>query len=315
MLARSIMVATRLGIFEALRERPCASAEVARACQLDERATEKLLNALTGSGYLEVSNDIFSLAGKARQWLLKGTKNSFRDKVLFQFLEWDWWGQCEDYIRSGKPITIHENMSSADWALYQRGMRSCKDAAAHELAKRLSVPTNPRTLLDIGGSHGTYSAALCREHPRLTSTILELPPAIEHAAPILAAHGLGERLQHRPGDALTDELGENAYDIVFIASLVHHFSAEQNQALITRAGRALRPGGTLAILEALRSEASHTTQFGGLLDLYFSMTSQSGTWSAADMAEWQRRAGLKIMRTIRLRNAPNVAVISARKPA
>ena len=32
-------------------------------------------------------------------------------------------------------------------------------------------------------------------------------------------------------------------------------------------------------------------QIGALLDLYFALTSESGTWSFEEMADWQREAG------------------------
>ena len=50
-----------------------------------------------------------------------------------------------------------------------------------------------------------------------------------------------------------------------------------------------------------------------LLDLYFAMTSGSGTWSLEEMQGWHRGAGLAIERPIRLRRAPLAALAVARK--
>jgi tRNA A22 N-methylase len=49
------------------------------------------------------------------------------------------------------------------------------------------VPRGARDLLDIGGSHGYYSVALCRRHPTLRAVILDLPQAVVHAETILAS--------------------------------------------------------------------------------------------------------------------------------
>ena len=51
MRARAIMVGVKLGIFEALTAGP-ASVQDARQCGTSEAGTQKLLNALVGSGYL-----------------------------------------------------------------------------------------------------------------------------------------------------------------------------------------------------------------------------------------------------------------------
>ena len=56
-------------------------------------------------------------------------------------------------------------------------------------------------------------------------------------------------------------------------------------------------------------------QVGALLDLYFALTSQSGTWSVDEMRGWQKDAGLQPRPPIRLRTMPGAAEIVAVKPA
>jgi predicted O-methyltransferase YrrM len=87
---------------------------------------------------------------------------------------------------------------------------------------------------DIGGSHGYFSVAICRRHPGPRATVLDLPSAIEHAAPLLDAEGMSDRVQLVAGDALADDLDAKAYDVVFLMSLVHHFDEAANRALAER---------------------------------------------------------------------------------
>jgi SAM-dependent methyltransferase len=156
-------------------------------------------------------------------------------------------------------------------------------------------------MLDLGGSHGHFSVALCRANPGLRSVVLDLPAAVEHAAPLLAAEGMGERVVHRAGDALTDDLGEQAYDLILAFSLVHHFDAETNRALAARCARSLRPGGLYVIGDLPRPDPSNGASAQDLFyDLYFALTSRSGLWSAEEMAGWQRAAGLTPRKPMRL---------------
>ena len=306
------MVGTKLGVFEALREEPLDASRVAERCGLDARGTHKLLFALAGAGYVEETDGRYALVPVARKWLLADSPSSLADKLLLQFHEWDWVERAEDYVRTGEPLELHASISAEEWPIYQRGMRALAGAAAAETARRLRVPRGARDMLDIGGSHGYFSVALCRRHDTLSATVLDLPEAVEHAATILAAEGMGERVVHRAGDALSDDLGTDAYDVVLIAQLVHHFSDEQNRELAARVARALRPGGVFAILDAFRSpSAKDAGQAGALLDFYFALTSQSGTWSPEEMASWQRAAGLKPRRPIRFRTVPGVGVQAA----
>ena len=311
-LARLVMVGTKLGVFEALKDGPLAPARVAERCQTDARGTEKLLFALAGAGYVEARDGGYGLTRVARKWLLAESPNSLVDKLLLQFHEWDWMERAEDYVRTGDPMELHTVISADEWPTYQRGMRALAGTSAAEVARRLPVPKGARDMLDIGGSHGYYSVALCRRHDGLRAVVLDLPDAIEHAAPILAAEGMGERVTHRVGDALRDDLGEDAYDVVLIAQLVHHFSDEQNRELAVRVARALRPGGVYAILDAFRSpSAKDAGQAGALLDFYFALTSQSGTWSPEEMAVWQRAAGLEPRRPIKFRTVPGLGIQAA----
>jgi hypothetical protein len=53
---------------------------------------------------------------------------------------------------------------------------------------------------------------------------------------------------------------------------------------------------------------------GALLEFYFALTSQSGTWPVEEISEWQRDAGLKPRRTIHFRTVPGVGIQAAEKP-
>src|SRR5258705_190781 len=91
MLARTMMVATKLDIFEALAAGPLTTSEVARRCNTHPQATDKLLNALVGLDCLRVKEGRYALRRSLRAWVLKAGKYSFRGQMLLHFLEWQWW--------------------------------------------------------------------------------------------------------------------------------------------------------------------------------------------------------------------------------
>jgi SAM-dependent methyltransferase len=314
-LARAIMIGVRLGIFEALEDGPRTAAEVAERCHTNPHATEKLLVALVGCRHLALEGGRYALTPASRRWLLGSSPGSVRDKILLQFLEWDWWMRAEEYVRTGQPLKLHEMLGDEEWGVYQRGMRAGGVVFTREVVRRLRLPPGARDMLDIGGSHGYWSVCFCRRHPGLRSTILDLPQAVRHAAPILAREGMGDRVAHRTGDALVDDLGSEAWDFVFLASLVHHFDDAQNRALMKRVARALRPGGVVAIFDAFRiSPGDAVGQIGGLMDLFFALTSASGTWAPDEIAGWQRDAGLVPRRAMRSRMAHDIGWQAADKP-
>jgi hypothetical protein len=88
----------------------------------------------------------------------------------------------------------------------------------------------------------------------------------------------------------------------------------ENRDLATRVARALRPGGVYAVLDVFRSRtAKNAGQSGALLEFYFALTSQSGTWAVEEIAEWQRQAGLEPRRAARFRTAPGAGIQAAVK--
>lgn len=315
-LCRTIMVASRAGVFEALEDGALDAETIADRCGTHPGATKKLLYALVGARYLEPANgDRFALAPVARRWLLEGSETSLYDHNELMFLAWRWIEHFDHYVHTGEPLSVHEDLDEEGWALYQRGMRSLAGLSAREVAWRTPVPRGARDMLDVGGSHGYYSVALCRRHSALQSTVLDLPEAIEHAAPILARENMGNRVVHQAGNALEHDFGEERWDFILVSSLVHHFDDATNRALVGRIARALRPNGVLALQEVTRpSRPEEAGGTGALGDLYFGALSEAGTWSYAEMADWQREAGLRPLAPIRMLTAPGLGQQCARKP-
>jgi predicted O-methyltransferase YrrM len=299
--ARAIVTATRLGVFETLSGGARSAKAVAETCQTDPRATEKLLNLLITMKYVRYGGGTYTLARNARRWLLADSPGSIRDLILMKELEWSWIDRMESFVRDGQPLDVHGTMSTDDWSAYQRGMRAQANLLAGLLARRVPVPAGATAMLDIGGSHGYFSVVLCRRHPGLKATVLDLPEAVEHATPILEREGMGDRVVLRAGDALSDDLGDAAFDLILMFSLVHHFDDATNRLLARRAARALRPGGYLVIGDALRPGApGKGGQQGAFFDLYFALTSESGLWTFDEMRSWQVDAGLVPRRSISL---------------
>jgi 2-polyprenyl-3-methyl-5-hydroxy-6-metoxy-1,4-benzoquinol methylase len=312
--ARAIMAGAVTGVYEALGKDSLTAEEIASRCHTHPAATRQLLDCLVGIGYLGWRGGRYTLKPRYRKWLLKESSSNLLGKLRFQVSEWNWMAGLEDYVRTGKPMDTHTHLTPQEWASYQEGMRDLSVNTAEEVASKLKLPAGATRMLDIGGSHGLYSVGLCRRHPSLASTILELPGAIERASAIAAEQGLTDRVKYRAGNALTDDLGEGQYDLILINNVVHHFTPDQNRALAAKAARALKPGGLYAVGEFIRG---NTPGEGGALaagaGLYFSLTSESGTWSVEEIQGWQQGAGLKPRAPLGLMTLPGWKLVSAAK--
>ena len=145
--------------------------------------------------------------------------------------------------RSGQP-TGHHDAPPGDpyWQRYISGQLDLARLSAAEVARKLRLPGDPRSLLDIGGGHGWYSAELCRRYPQLTATVFDLPGSAAIGREIIALAGMADRVRYRDGDATADDLG-SGYDGVLCFNLVHHLTPTRSSASSARSMRRSRLAG------------------------------------------------------------------------
>jgi len=316
--ARTIMVATKLNIFEVLATDDLTFNGVAQKCNTNPFATLKLLNALVGIGYLKITGHRYSITQTVKKWLLKENDMSLYYKMLSNDIDWQVAENFEKFIRTGNSIDFHRDgyLSEKNWSLYQRGLRSLSSVSAKEVARKIPVPKGALNLLDIGGAHGFYSVSICRLHKNLNATILELEEAAKVSKPILDEEEMGLRVQHLPCDALKYDFEENYWDVVFLSNFIHHLDKDLNNTLINRIFKSLRSNGVLTILEPIRPVSSKeiiNARLGAIMDLFFAVSSKSGTWTIEEITGWQLDAGFRVKKPIWIRSMPGFAMLSAVK--
>ncbi len=121
-----------------------------------------------------------------------------------------------------------------------------------------------RQLMDVGGGHGAFLAAVAARHPDLRLTLFDLPDVTETARPILAAQGLS-RIVVSGGSFKTDPLPAGA-DVITLVRILHDHDDDVVRQLLAKARAALPPRGTLIIAEPMAgtrgSEAMGDAYFG-----------------------------------------------------
>lgn len=321
-IAKAVLEAADRGVFEAIGDNRQSAVQIAATCHLHPKAVGELLGLLTALGYTEFTDGQFALTPMARRWVRQNDPDSTFGMLRFNNqLMWHWLDHMGTYLETGEGLQYHDTMDARQWDVYQRGMVAATATEAKEFGRRAPVPkalarrTDAR-MLDIGGSHGQHSAALCKRFPTLNSTILDLPDAIAQAAPLLAQLGMGDRIRHQPGNILTDDLSDNQYTIVLMSSLAHHFSDAQNRDIAAKVARALKPGGIYIVNEFIRPETGAKPELvGSSTDLFYGMTSTAGNYSVAEIQNWFVSAGLRPHKTVGYLTMPGRMQVVAIKPA
>lgn len=313
-LARCLIVAVRLELFEAVAAAPRSAEVLARDLGFDPGGLAVMLHALNGFGYLRVRGGVYHNASVTRRWLLRGSRWSMAEAIDFFGDLWDQLEGLEATVRSGHPPRLHEvEHPPAFWRRYLRGLASFARLAGGLVTRALPLESPPRRMLDVGGGHGMYAAAFCRRYPGLLAEVLDLPEAVAVGQEVVAEAGLAGRIHFRAQDMRGGDWGEG-YDLVLLFNVLHNATPEEARALVATAYRTLRPGGTLAVADSEhRPHRGNVSTVAGFNELFFYLLSGARAYPEATMREWLAAAGFTGLRTTHVQVAPLV-LLSARRP-
>jgi tRNA (cmo5U34)-methyltransferase len=123
-----------------------------------------------------------------------------------------------------------------------------------ELVTEAAALTTPhaRDVLDVGCGAGNYTLKLLQRLPDLNATLLDLSrPMLDRAHERVSAATRG-RVETLQADVRDIDLGENRFDLILAAAVLHHLrSDDQWRRVLAAFHRALRPGGSLWIADLI----------------------------------------------------------------
>jgi SAM-dependent methyltransferase len=314
--ARAVTTAVMLGVFEALHERPSSSPELAERLGLDPLGVDTLGTALVTLGYLEDAGDgRVANTPTTERLLVRSSSESIATFVGAQAdLHWEVLDILPDVVRSGRPYAMHEDRhgDTDRWEAYIRGLFEISRAEHEENASRIPVE-NPRRLVDVAGGHAAFSMAMCRRHPGLEATVIDLPPSVAVGRRIVAEQGYGDRVSFREGDVFEVGLG-GQIDVVSVFNLVHHLPEERDRDLCRMAREALRPGGFLVIGDSARPEPGEAvSEHGAISSVLFYAWSHGRNFAPSEIRGWVQDAGLEEVRVHRNERSPWRVVVVGRR--
>ena len=314
-LSGILVTAVRTGVVDRLARQPSTAGELAAGLGLDPLPTGLLLECLRSAGHLVVRGGRYRLSRRSRRWLDPKAPLSVTRFVAATADYWDWWSRLDEVTRHGRPVGHHDAPPDHPyWRRYIGGQLELARLSADEVARKLPMPPGARTLLDIAGGHGWYSARLADRYPNLTATVLDLPGSAAVGRDIIAAAGYAERVRFREGDATAVDLGDG-YDAVLCFNLIHHLTNERITALFRDVYLALAPGGVFAVLDVFANSRRRATAQANALGLFVYLSSGSRSHTEDELRGWFRAAGFSAPRKTRILRLPGQALYTARKPA
>ena len=106
-------------------------------------------------------------------------------------------------------------------------------------------------VLDAGAGAAPWSLAVAARDPSSVITAVDVPAVVPATHRAVRDAGLQRQFRFLAGDLFRVELGRGVYDLAIAGNLCHLFDEAANRRLLGRLYGALRPGGTLAIVDVI----------------------------------------------------------------
>jgi SAM-dependent methyltransferase len=312
--ARIVQTALELRVFEAFAKESRPAKAVATELSLQPAACELLLNALAALKLVNKSDEMFSLAPAARQYLLEGSPQYLGGMIRFESSLWRCWEALPYAISSGNPARPADmyQANPQETEIFIGAMDSLVKARGD--VKALTDALDWRgveEMLDVGAGPATYPIGLCQSFPRLRVTIFDLPATLKITERRIREADLSPRIRLIAGDYRVDPVPGN-YDLIFLSNIIHGENAAINEALMCKLAGSLKPSGRLIIKDHVLDESRAEPPVGAIFSVLMLLTTAGGRcYSLREIRGWMERAGLKRVEEIKLPAPLNSSLVVA----
>jgi len=269
--AQAIYVAAKLRIPDLLASGPKTAAELASGCGAHAATLERLMRALSSLEMFARTPDGRFINTPLTEVLRAGHPQSQRDSALFlpaAFL-WRPIGELEQSVRSGEPafervfgqgffdyLGTHPDDAAVFNTVMTQGVAWTTPAllAAYDFSRF-------ERLVDVGGGEGALVRDILSATPGLRGVLFDRPQVVARAPEILTGE-IAARCEIVGGDFF-ESVPEGA-DAYLLKGVIHDWPDEDAARILRNTRRAIRPGGTLLLIEGLADSPARPV---GLMDL------------------------------------------------
>ncbi|MEE4354608.1 MAG: methyltransferase [Desulfatiglans sp.] len=270
-ISKPIYVAAELGIADMLAEGSKSIEELAQASQSHAPFLYRMMRALASVGiFVETEAKCFELTPMA-EYLKTGAMKSIA--LMFNS---DWsdkaWGYFLDSVKTGDTaFEKAHGISVSDWleknpraAEVFNEANAIKAGSSHRSIVDVYDFSGINTLTDVGGGLGTLMAEILIANPLMEGIVADTPSVIQKTGKIIQARGIEDRCQAVECDFFKNiPSGSDAY---LMSNILHDWSDEQCQIILTNCHRAMKPESRLLIVEMVIPHGNEPS-IAKLLDL------------------------------------------------
>lgn len=298
--ARVLLTANNYKVFDYLKKQK-AAAGLAKDIGADKRATEILLDALTGLGLLKKQKGQYKNSSLASQFLISGSPYYQGDIIRHADTLWQNWSGLDNVVKTGKPHHVSHNHRA-----FILGMHNLALLKANNVLKAVGLK-GVRKALDLGGGPGTYTIEMAKKG--ISVTIFDTPETIEISKEVIKKSGV-KNINFLQGDFLADDFGRD-YDLIFISQILHAYSEDDNIMVLKKCRNALNKNSRIVIQEFFIDKDRANPVQSALFSINMLVNTEGGRcYSPEEIKRWYLKTGFRKMQKQLLADS---VLISAKK--
>jgi O-methyltransferase domain len=305
-IARLTYVAARLNLADLLKDGPRTATQLATATGVQAPALYRVLRTLASVGvFAETKGGRFKLTPLAAT-LRSDVPGSMRAFAIMtnEKYTWDSWTELLHGVKTGeipfvKAHGVHPfeylEQHPDDLAVFGEAMTSLSATENPTIAAAYKFSAI-RTLVDIGGGHGSLLATILKVNPKLKGVLFDQPSVIAHAKQDqhVTAKGIAERCTLESGSFFEAvPAGGDAYIMKYI---LHDWNDEQCVKILANCRAAMNEKGRVLVVDNVIPPGNDPS-WGKLVDIQM-LVIGGRERTKKEFAGIFRQAGLKLARVV-----------------
>ncbi len=276
--------ANKMGLLKPFATGPKKLSEVCGLCEVQERPTGLVLNALVEMGLLTSNKDTYSPTMLLS--LLSGD---------YENLSSNYWDHLPVLLKTNTPLKEMDSVKKSEEE-YQKQVKSLEwmmKPSSLYLAKSHKVGSefNGLKILDFGAGSGVWSFSMLQNDPTSTATLLDWPAVLSVAKDSASKLNISKRVNYLEGNYHETILEDDEFDIAIIANVTHIEDEAGNAALFTKAYNALKKGGKLIIVDVFGTNPKGSLS-KNLYEIGLALRTQEGKVYHQDLiSKWMKEIG------------------------
>jgi O-methyltransferase domain/Dimerisation domain len=256
-VTQAIHVAATLGIADLLREGPRSSRDLADATQSHARSLHRVLRALAAVGVLHEDDDGRFALTEVGEGLCSDAAEPVGGWAAYvgRPAHFRAWGALLQAVRTGDSafVSVHgcdvweyRAQHPEDGAIFDRAMTDTSRRANRQLLEAYDLGRFDR-VVDVGGGHGAFLAAVLAAHPALQGILVDQPHVVADAPAVLEAAGVSDRCAVVAGSFFDGvPAGADAY---LLKAIIHDWEDDEALRILGNVRAAVADDGAALVVE------------------------------------------------------------------